>query len=215
MDLSLAIGLWGAVVATAVAIFNIATALRDRARLRISAKVIRIGSEEDADTHGVLVQSRHGHDILWEEVDVELQIANRGGKEIQVLAVLFETNTAVHEVKPPPLPEIVHPRTAVTFRVQPELWAPVGLSSEGDGSNLVPEDLTFIGVVDALGRRHRLSSRDAEKIVAACRALPLRHGAFMHKESGELVSAFQLRDPVTLVTKTIEKPSGWRRFRRR
>jgi hypothetical protein len=130
MALTAWIALWGAFLSTVLAILQIVNHLRDQPRLVVTAEV-RYGtlSESEADTaRGTPVQVQRGHDVLLEEMLVELKIVNRGRRPIQIVAVVVEDLVMasdddephddpaarrpfvhVHEVVPAPLPTMIDP----------------------------------------------------------------------------------------------------------
>jgi len=67
LSLELALGIWGAVVSTAIAILQIFKAIREKPQITIDADTIHIPSSESESTHGVLVQVNRGDDLLWEK----------------------------------------------------------------------------------------------------------------------------------------------------
>lgn len=202
LSIELIIGLWGAVIATALAVLEIAKSLRDKPRVVPRFQLLMIPSREDAQTHGLVVRTQRSHDILWEEADVEVSVANEGRVPIQIASVNVETERSIHQIVPDGLPVILEPNTAQSVLVQPELLAPLTVSQgEQEAKNMIPIEVIEIGVMDALGKKHSISKADRNKIVGHCRALPLRTAVYRHKDTGNLVTAFQSADTARLVSK--------------
>ena len=89
-----------------------------------------MAATEDQKTHGVLLQVRHGDDILWEEADVEIRVRNSGARACQISDVFIETASMIHQVRPKGLPVMLDPNMSYSVRVQPEYFAPKDLTAE-------------------------------------------------------------------------------------
>src|SRR6266542_2493417 len=114
---------------------------------------------------GTPVWVKRGHDTLLEEILISMTVTNEGERALQIVSVVIETLEerfiTVREVTPPQLPHVLDPRTSVSFAVQKELI---------DDSVAI----TFIGVVDALGRRHGLDRQQTQRPVEESWNLPTR-----------------------------------------
>jgi hypothetical protein len=134
------IALYGAVVATAVAVFGGWARYRDRPAVRVSGSLIRNSASPSQadDLRGTLHEVERGNVRLCEEVLVGVHVLNSGRRAVQVTAALIETKDAnkigVMEVVPEPLPTLVEPLTSVDITFQKEFI---------DNTSAV----TFIGVV--------------------------------------------------------------------
>jgi hypothetical protein len=199
MKAELLVAIYGAVLSTTLGALSVLRFLKERPRISVEAVSVSTPSAEGERTHGVLVRVKHGGDILWEEADVEIRVRNAGTQACQITDVFIETATAIQQVRPAGLPVILDPNTSSSVRVQPEYFAPKGLTSEGRLKDLPVE---AVGVFDGLGKKHRISAANLVTITAGCRGLPLRTGVYKHREKGHLVVAFQVRDVATIVSKT-------------
>ena len=135
--------------------------------------------------------------FLWEEADIEVRVRNSGDRACQISDVFVETDKAIQQVKPAGLPIVLDPNTGCSLRVQPELFAPKVLKDD----EMVDQSVESVGVMDALGKKHRISEENLEQLLRRCRELPLRTAIYQHKETGNRVIAFQVKDQATLVTK--------------
>jgi len=194
----LLLAIYGAGLSTALGALTALKFLRERPRISVEAIPMSMPAAEGEKTHGVLVRVTHGDDLLWEEADIEIRVRNAGAQACQISDVFVETATAIQQVRPTGLPVILDPNTSCSVRVQPEYFAPKGLSNDGRLSDL-PVDA--VGVFDGLGKKHRISRENLTTITARCRALPLRTAVYKHKEKGHLVVAFQVNDAATIVAK--------------
>jgi hypothetical protein len=83
-------------------------------------------------------------------------------------------------------------------RVQPEYFAPKDLTAEGALANIPVE---AVGVLDGLGKKHRISADNLSRVVNKCAGLPVRTAVYKHKQTGNLVVAFHVKDASTMVSK--------------
>jgi hypothetical protein len=202
LSIELILAIWGAVVSTILAIFEIAKERRQRPKIKVDATVSFHTCNEEKETHGVKVKVQRGDDILVEEALVEITIRNFGLQPIQITAVYIETENNSTQVIPKGFPVILQPNTSVTANVQPEWFAPVTLDEKAPKSGtLKPREVISIGVFDALGKEHPINKENVESLVESCRNLPLRVGVFKHKETGNLVTAFQIKDQAVKLKK--------------
>jgi hypothetical protein len=194
----LLLSLYGALLSTTLAVLSIAKFLRERPRISVDAELINTTALEGDDTHGVLVQVRRGHDVLWEEADVEIRVRNAGDKACQITDVFVETATTIRQVRPEGLPVFLDPNSSCSVRVQPEYFAP---KKSTDAGKLEGISVEAVGVFDGLGKKHRISRDTLEKLVRRCQELPLRTALYRHKETGHVIAAFQIKDAGTIVKK--------------
>ena len=199
MSMQLVLGIYGAALSTCLAILTVAKFLRERPKVSVEATPITMAASEGADTHGVLVQVRHGDDLLWEEADIEIRVRNSGAQACQISDVFVETPTVIQQIRPNGLPVVLDPNMSHSVRVQPEYFAPKRL---GAGDSLEAENVVAVGVMDGLGKKHNISSDNLAKLANRCATLPVRTAVFRHKQTGNAVVAFQVRDPSTMVSKT-------------
>ena len=116
----------------------------------------------------------------WREVLVEITVVNQGSKPIQIVGVFVKGEFKTNQIFPENIPSVLDPFTQVVTTIQKE-W-------------LDDKSVKSFGVVDALGKYHQLPKGVFENVITECVALPSERKKFRHKESGELVEAFQLRD---------------------
>ena len=198
MSTQLLLGIYGAVLSTILAVFTIAKFLRERPKISVEAKPVSMTASEGQDTHGVLVQVQHGDDVLWEEADVEICVRNSGAQACQISDVFVETADVIHQVTPEGLPVVLDPNTSYRVRVQPEYFVPKKITSEGGLANIPIE---AVGVLDGLGKKHRLSNDNLKRLIDKCRVLPVRTSIYKHKETGNLIVAFRVKDACSIVSK--------------
>ena len=194
----LVLAIYGAILSTTLGALTVLKFLRERPRISVEAVPVSMPAAEGEKTHGVLVRVKHGDDILWEEADVEIRVRNAGAQACQITDVFIETATAIQQVRPTGLPVVLDPNTSSSVRVQPEYFAPKGLTSDGRLNDIVVD---AVGVFDGIGKKHRISTANLTTITARCRALPLRTAVYKHKEKEHLVVAFQVNDAATIVSK--------------
>lgn len=196
--MELILGIYGAILSTCLAILTIAKFLRERPKISVDARPVSMTASKGEDTHGVLVQVTHGHDTLWEEHDIEICVRNSGAQACQISDVFVETPTVVHQVRPTGLPVVLDPNMSHSVRVQPEYFAPKRLSLEGSLEN---ETVQAVGILDGLGKKHAISPDNLVALIDKCTTLPVRTSVYRHKQTGNKVVAFQVRDPSTMVSK--------------
>ncbi len=191
------LALYGALLSTVLAAISILKFTREWPRISVEAKIVSSAADEGADTHGVLVRVQRGDSLLWEEKNVEVRIRNAGNQAIQITDVLVETADAVLQIRPKGLPVMLEPNAQHSVRVQPECLVPK--TPCGKGLHDVP--VVSVGVLDALARKHRVREENLEALITYCRALPVRTGAYRHRETGSIIAAFQAKDSITIVSK--------------
>ena len=177
-------------------------AVRERAQISVKASLIfYILTHEGDDTHGVKVQVQQGDDLLWKEVDVEVTIANAGLQALQIDCVFIETSTHIFQVTPSGLPVVLDPNRGSTVRVQPEFFAPSQLDLPTDTSASPTQSVILVGVIDALGNKHTISSTNLASLVKSCTELPLRIYTFAHKVTGNLIRTVVSKDTFRIIKK--------------
>ena len=201
MDLKLILAAYGAVLSTSLAVLTLVKFLRDRPSISVEATTVFSPSSEGADTHGILICVKRGDDELWEEVDIELCIRNSGDKACQICDVFIEQENVIQQIRPEGLPVVLEPRTQSVVRVQPEYFAPKVM---GEKRELVPDSILAAGVFDALGEKHSILSENFEKLVDQCATLPVRTSVYQHKETGNHVIAFKVKDASKIVRKNVD-----------
>ena len=202
MTPELLLGAWGAIVSTGVAFFTIRKTLRERPKIVITERLTNASvADETKDVHGVLVQVKHGDDLLWEEVNVEVQVANAGLQALQIVCVYVETPAHLMQIVPEGLPVVLEPNRTVFLSIQPEFLAPPA-EAVPSGDIALTDHVLAVGVIDALGTKHSIPSSRVERLVASCATLPLRIRIYQHKETGNKVSAFAVKDRFQLVRKS-------------
>lgn len=201
-SIELFLAIWGAVISTVLAIIAIIKELQQRPKLKIEAELLLRSCQEDEETHGVKISVKRGDDILFEEAVVMFTIRNIGLKSIQVNAIFVETENEVTQIIPTNFPATLESNTSIASEVQPEWFVPSKLSeNKKHKEKLKPEKVISIGIFDALGNKRIIAQEMADKLLTSCKKLPLRIGVFKHKRTGNLVSAFQVKDKSILVKK--------------
>lgn len=187
-----AIAIWGAVVATVLAIREILIWRRDRPLLDVSGSVISVAlpsTSDDRDSRFVIVTDHRG---IEQGLFLGLGVANRGRRATQVVSAVFSDGKSEQQVAARQLPAVLEPNSRIDLVLQLE-W----ISTHG--ANLV-----VCGVLDALGRRHHIPSAALRDLVEAVSGLPTRAQRYRRMEGAdprfdERVTAFQAFDPCVLV----------------
>ncbi|MFE6273507.1 helix-turn-helix domain-containing protein [Streptomyces goshikiensis] len=168
--------------------------------LRIHADLQFGTLAEDAahEAMGTPVHVQHERDVLLKEVLVRVTVVNESRLPVQITAFVVEAwdNEALRsfDLLPEPLPTMVEPRSRIVLRVQKE---PIDSL----------DAITFIGVVDGLGKRYGLLAEDVRALAAASWALPTRVIAARRRDDPSyMVAAFQTRTPVEMDQKPV--PDG-------
>ncbi|MBD8103954.1 hypothetical protein PlfCFBP13513_15750 [Plantibacter flavus] len=192
------VALYGAALATILAIAQGISFLRRRARIGVTTGLRYEGMEEsERDTsHGTPVLTRRGRDVELQEVLVQMTIRNEGGVPVQVVAVVIESLTpsgdlTISQFSPEPLPHVLEPGTRIEIMMQKE---PLDML----------DNVTFFGVSDALGRRYASNSDDVRDVVLQSWNLPTRVAKFVRRDdiSAPPVLAYQSREESALVETT-------------
>ena len=178
---ALILSIWGAALATALAVVQIWKHVQDRPQIRVEAHLSFLAIDADADTKGTMIQTEHGP----QEVLLTVNVVNQGLRPLQITAcVVRESNGNVVQIVPDQLPVVLEPNTRVQCHIQKE-W-------------LDDDEVSRFGVVDALGRTHSIDQNALGKLLSQCRKLPSNKASYRHKETGEMVKAFQAKDKATL-----------------
>ena len=206
MTLELGLALWGAAVATVLAVKEVLAALRDQPNIEVFAGVVYGAAKEGEAAHGVSYLDTNRHQPMWIEADVEFNIRNRGQKACQVTHVVIGDEKTTMIVAPSPLPIVLEPYTAVRVRVQPEMFAmrnAVDISRRSDPPEFM--NVKHVGVLTALGDVAYLDRRIIPMILDQCRALPLRFTETTTHEPGRLGFLLQLQDPMQSFDVPVER----------
>lgn len=201
MDAATIIGIYGAALSSALASYQVFTRFRDRPRLSVKSSFeFRNLSEEDKDrTLGTPMLVQHGHDILWREALIVMSVTNEGGSALQIVGAVIESlsdrRVLVREITPPPLPNVLEPLTNIKIALQKEFVDQC-------------ESITFIGVVDALGRRHGINKQSAQNLIGQSWRLPTRLAKYRRRDDpgnrDKEIWAFQAKAPASLSSRVIE-----------
>lgn len=187
MDLGLSV--YGAALATVIAITQFVGWWRSRVRVEVSTHFVRsaLSPSEKDDARGTPMQVERDSEVLWEEALISLEVRNWGGKPVQIVAVLVESSeregVQSFQVIPEPLPHVLEPGTRIEITLQKEV---LDMGSA----------ITFLGVVDALGRRYAPPDDQTTRVVQSSWASPTRVRRFRSRAHPDAapVLAFQMRD---------------------
>lgn len=202
MNLGGMLSLYGAVLATFLALAQLVIWWSRRVRLEVKVGIERraLDPSERESSRGTPMQVSRGGEEHWEEVLVAVEVRNKGGTPVQIVGVLIEFvedgKLSTFQIVPDPLPSVVQPGTRVECSIQKEFldFAPA---------------ITFFGVIDALGRRFGPTRAESISAIGAAWQLPTRVGRYRKRgeEHGKEVSAFQMRDRAQMST---PRPAGRR-----
>jgi hypothetical protein len=187
------IALYGAVVATGVAVFQVGTRFRDNPRITVTASFSYSASSEDQQsaTRGTLRRLERDGIVLNEEMIISFNVVNHGRRAVQISSVyceeLQESIFRVFELTPAPLPVTLEPLSSVETSIQKEVID-------------MMDSVSSIGVIDALGRRHEISVSETIEIARVSWNNPTRVAWYRRRDSPDVppVRAFQLRDNARL-----------------
>lgn len=177
---------WGAVLSTMLAVLQISTWRNARPRLTVTCQpMFKSVNDNDSDTFGTIVDVKQGGDILKNEMVIEFIVTNHGDKAVQVSAVVIESVDqrllGTFHVSAKPLPIVLEPRTSEIIEVQKEHID-------------MTDSISFLGVVDATGRRHAAPRDQSIRLTEACWAAPTRVKWFRRKDDPSVaVRAFQAK----------------------
>jgi hypothetical protein len=188
----IALAVWGAVLSTVLALRQVIVWWRDRPMITVDVRLSRVAlglDPEDRDPRSVVVTNEKS---LQEGVSLAVGVVNHGERATQVVSVVFEGSRAETQVVAVGLPAVLEPETRLDLRVQPE-W----VAMQGD-------DLRAVGVLDALGRKHTVSTAELRELVATVDALPTRVRRYKRKEDTDPrldaeITAFQAHDRYVLI----------------
>ena len=179
--LQVVLALWGAVLSTVLAIIELLKHFRDKPRIVVSADLSFRAANKEADLKGTLIETDHGPN----EVLLAITAANHGKQALQITACLVEEmNGNLQQVIPSGLPALLAPNTQVQAEIQKE-W-------------LDDVKVVRLGVLDALGRIHAIDPMQLAQLVQKSNALPSNKRKYRHRETGDVVEAFQVKDKAVL-----------------
>lgn len=201
MTTSDGVAVYGAVLATALALSQAFGAWRRRTRIAV---VLELVHSAGPASYGTSLKVKRGDDLLDEAVTAHITIRNLGGMPVQALGVAlestdFESETRLtYQITPNGFPLVLDPGTTVEGVLQKEHFDML-------------EACTFMGVVDGTGRRHGVSRRQAAQFLTECWRLPTRVGVFARRDDPTVqIAAFQTAEQARLTTRPV---SGWRNAR--
>lgn len=182
------LSVWGATVATTLAVIQIVKAYRDKPEIKVRASLGFRPTDESGTIKGTrMFDEKRG---FYLEILLQVTAANYGNKPLQITGILFEEGSTgmVTQVHPEKLPVVLDPGTSVGVAIQKE-WLDDG-------------ETTLFGVVDALGERHTLCKRELEALKKQSAELPTNIGTFRRKDDpSEVVQAFQTADPFVITNR--------------
>lgn len=193
MDAADWIALYGAVVATGVAAFQVGTHFRDNPRITVTASFSYSAGSEDrqSTTRGTLRRIERDGIVLTEEMLISFNVVNHGRRAVQISSVyceeLQESAFRMFELTPTPLPVTLEPLSSIEMSIQKEVID-------------MMDSVSSMGVVDALGRRHEISSDGVIEIARVSWNNPTRVAWYRRRDSPEVppVRAFQTQDNTRL-----------------
>lgn len=193
------VAVYGAVVATAVAVGQGFSWWQRRVRVRVEVSIERRAlSRDESDTcRGTPVTVvRSGSDFL-EEVLIAIRIANVGGAPVQISAIALEhvadDKLSLFQIFPEPLPVLLEPGTQVTCSIQKEFLD-------------VASGVVFFGAIDGIGRRYSAVAEANIDVIGASWGLPSRVGWYQSRVEGyeaEKVQAFPVRDRAVMTSRPL------------
>lgn len=195
MSIEGTLSLYGAALATVLALGQLISWWGRRVNLEVVTGITRgaIDEGERKSSRGTPVRVRRGDGDFWEEALVAIEVRNRGGTPVQIVAILIEFiedgKVSSFQVFPDPLPSVLQPGTRIECSIQKEFL------------DLAPA-IVFFGVVDALGRRFAPARSESVAVISAAWTLPTRVGMYRRRDEshGETVSAFQMKDRAQMST---------------
>jgi hypothetical protein len=181
-----AASLWGAGLATVLAIFQIKNLLLDKADIKIEADITFQTANESDPEYGTRQKTPHG----IQEMAVNFVISNRGRRAIQIVSIFIEGKQGqLNQVESKNLPAVLEGGRQITTTIQKE-W-------------LDDPETIRIGALDALGKRHSLTPSAASELIAYSRSLPSNRRQYRKKDDPTQppIWAWQIRDRATLATR--------------
>ena len=182
------LSIWGAVVATTLAIIQIVSRYRDKPNIKVSANLVLHTRNENEELKGTRVVVEDSG--LVREVLLAVTAANHGKQPLQLTGVILEEESTgnVTQVLPERLPAVLDPLSSITVEIQKE-W-------------LDQTETTLLGVVDALGHRHSITRRKLEEVMKRCAELPTNKRKYVRRDDpNEVVTAWQPCD-ASVITNT-------------
>lgn len=185
-----AIAIYGAALATLLAVGQGISAFKHRAHLgiEIAFSFGALIEHERDQAHGTPVQVKRGGDCQWKEALLRLTVRNEGGIPIQIVAVIVESirkdgELTISQFAPEPLPYVLEPGTRIQVLMQKE---PIDML----------DNITFLGVMDALGNRYRPGTDEIREIVQQSWGLPTRVQRYIRRDdpTAPPVLAYQNRE---------------------
>jgi hypothetical protein len=177
---------WGAVLATILAAIKVVEFFRERIKVVVKANLIFSAKNETDEFKGTKIEVQGKG---FQEILLNVTIINTGRRAVQIVAIgIEEEKGGVFQVIPNELPAVLAPLTSVTATIQKE-W--IDLVS-----------VKFFGVVDALGNKHPLDKRSLKELINSASKYPSNRKQFKHKETLEIVSAFQVQDKAVIINKS-------------
>ncbi len=191
-----AIAIYGAALATLIAIGQGLAAVRHRARVGVSVGFTFTALDESnrESAHGTPLQFDRGGESSWEEALLRLTIRNEGGVPIQVVAVVIESlkqdgELNISQFAPEPLPHVLEPGTRIEITMQKE---PIDML----------DNVAFFGVTDALGRRYAPKVEEVRGAVRQSWDLPTRVRKYSRRDdpAAPPILAYQNRERESLIS---------------
>jgi len=109
--------LWGAVLATILAIFQIKNFLRDKAKIKILAEMTFQSVNESQPEYGTRQNTPHG----IQEMAVSFVISNHGRRAIQIVSIFIEGRQGqLNQVESKNLPAVLEAERQITTTIQKE-----------------------------------------------------------------------------------------------
>jgi hypothetical protein len=195
----LVLGIWGAIVSTALGVFQLKKSIQEKATFVVK------GSVRPFKTRKSLSKSQESGEKETDEEaidwDVELIVANCGWRSCQVTDVFIDKDSEIVELRPSGLPVILEPNTQIAIRVQREWF----LMFRDDIGLVLLEQILAIGVYDAGGKRHCMSKSELAAFSKECIKPPLPGMRWQNPKTGEIITAFQSFD----VRRVVAKNKKW------
>jgi phage gp29-like protein len=114
-------------------------------------------------------------------------VSNSGSKPIQIIAIYIDQKDSSHQITPEKLHVVLDPGTQAEATIQKE-WLDNSETKE-------------FGILDALGKRHPISQSNLKELSEKSNSLPTNKKNYENKETGEIVQAFQVKDPASITSK--------------
>jgi hypothetical protein len=183
MTIELILALWGAVISTILAIIKIISFVNDRPRIKVSVDFSFSTYKEGNEIRGTLMEDEKRGTL---EILLNFTVINSGKKPIQITGIIIKYNNSKYcQVIPRNFPVVLDPLSSIEAEIQKE-W-------------IDKEDVVFIGVVDALGRKYPIKKDNLNNILVQSASLPSNKKMYRNKKSGEIVYAFKINDNGKLI----------------